>query len=82
MRTIWIAVAALLGGALLLAGGGVALAQHGGERAESRCEARLARVAERRGLTVAELEAQVRARLLARVAAAEQSGRIDAEHAA
>jgi hypothetical protein len=77
-------VGAVAGAAALLAGGGTALAAQGagdGKRAE-RCEARLARIAERRGLTVSQLEAQVRARLAARVDRALKAGRIDAKRAA
>ena len=75
------AIAALVGGTALLAGGGTALAAHGdGDRA-ARCEARLAKIAERRGISVEQLEANVAARLTARVDAALASGKISAERA-
>jgi hypothetical protein len=82
MRFDRTAVAAAVGAAALLAGGGTALAGGGDGDRSSRCEERLARIAERRGVTVAELEAQVKARLLARVDAAEKAGRITSEQAA
>jgi hypothetical protein len=84
MRITRTSVAALVGAAAVVAGGGTALAAGAGDRddRQARCQERLARVAERRGLTVAELEAQVKARLLVRVDAAERSGRIGSERAA
>ena len=48
----------------------------------STCQARLAKIAERRGVTVAQLEADVKARLLARVDAALAAGRITSDQAA
>src|SRR5262245_18712942 len=42
----------------------------------------MARVAERRGVTVAELEGAIKARLLARIDAAEKAGRISPQRAA
>ena len=71
-------LAALTGGAALLVGGGTAVAAQGdGDRAAA-CQARLAKIAEKRGITVAELQA----RLSARVDAALASGRISAQRAA
>ncbi len=76
------ALAALVGGAAILTGGGTALAaQDDGDRA-ARCEARLARIAERRGISVEQLQANVAAQLTARVDAALAAGRISAERAA
>jgi hypothetical protein len=76
-------VGAFAATAALLAGGGAALAASGGagERG-ARCEARLARIAEQRGTTVAQLTADLEARVLARIAAAEKAGRITSERAA
>ena len=81
------AVAAVVGGAaLLVAGGTAALAGNGGQAAgqdrQARCEARLAKIAEHRGVTVAQLEAQIKARLSARVDAALAAGKISADRAA
>lgn len=76
------AVAALVGGAALLAGGGTALAAQGdGDRA-ARCQERLAKIAEKRGVTVGQLQAEIRAKLTARVDAALAAGRISPERAA
>ncbi len=76
------AVGAICATAALLVGGGSALAaSQGGERGAARCEARVAKIAERRGTTVEQLTAQVQARLLARIDAAEKAGRISSERA-
>jgi hypothetical protein len=76
------AIAALVGGAALLAGGGTALAAQGdGDRA-ARCEAGLAKIAEKRGVSVEQLRANIAARLNARVDAALAAGKISAERAA
>ena len=82
MRVDRTAVAALAGAGALVAGGGTALAQSGGDDRGARCEERLSRIAERHGTSVAELEAQVKARLSARVDAALAAGRIGSERAA
>jgi hypothetical protein len=76
------AVGALAGAAALLVGGGAALAGSGDGTRSARCEERLAKIAERRGVSVEQLKADVKARLLARIAAAEQAGRISSELAA
>ena len=75
---------ALAGAAALLVGGGSALAGKSGgdEGAGSRCQERLARIAERRGVTVEQLQADIQARLLARVDAALAAGRITSDRAA
>jgi hypothetical protein len=76
-------VAAMAGGAALLVGGGAAVAAAEGEGDKGAgCEARLAKIAEKRGVSVEQLEAQVRERLTARVDAALQAGRISPERAA
>jgi hypothetical protein len=79
-------VAAVAGSAALLVGGGAAaLADNGsqsGRDHQARCEARLAEIAERRGVSVAELETRIEARLSARVDAALAAGRITADRAA
>jgi len=76
------AAGAVAAATVVLVGGGSALAAaNGGERG-ARCEARVAKVAERRGVTVEQLTADVKARLLARIDAAEKAGRISSERAA
>jgi len=75
-------VGAFAASAMLLVGGGAALAAAGdGDRA-ARCEERLAQAAERRGVSVEQLRADIKARMLARIDAAENSGRISSERAA
>jgi hypothetical protein len=77
------AVAALVGVGALLVSGGTALAQGDrGQNSGQRCEERLARAAEKRGVSVAELEAELKAKLIARVDAALAAGRIGPERAA
>jgi hypothetical protein len=76
------ALGALAGAATLVVGGGVAVAASGDGARAARCEARVAKIAERRGVTVDQLQANVRARLLARIDAAEKAGRISSERAA
>jgi 3-hydroxyacyl-CoA dehydrogenase len=76
------AAGALAAAATLVVGGGVALgAANGGDRT-TRCEQRVERIAERRGVTVDQLEASVKTRLLARIDAAEKAGRISSARAA
>ena len=76
-------VGALAATAAVLVGAGAALAAspQAGDRS-ARCEARVARIAERRGVTVEQLTANVRTRLLARIDATEKAGRITSERAA
>jgi hypothetical protein len=76
------AVGALVGAVALLAGSGAALGASTGGDHSARCDQRLARIAERRSVSVEQLEASVQARLLARIDAAEASGRISGERAA
>ena len=74
---------ALAATAAVLVGAGAALAATPGTAdRSSRCDARVARIAERRGVTVEQLTADVKARLLARIDAAEKAGRISSERAA
>jgi hypothetical protein len=68
-------------GALLI-GGGVAVAGPGDGDRGARCEERLAKIAEARGVSVEQLQADVEAKLLARIDAAEKAGRILSERAA
>jgi hypothetical protein len=76
-------VGALAATAAVLAGAGAALAASPDTADRSaRCDARVARIAERRGVTVEQLTADVKARLLARIDAAEKAGRISSERAA
>jgi hypothetical protein len=83
MRLDRTGIAALVGGVALVTGGGTAFAAQGadGDRA-ARCEALLAKIAERRGASVEQLRADLGARLAARVDAALAAGRISPEHAA
>ncbi|MEX2612948.1 MAG: hypothetical protein WD380_05170 [Gaiellaceae bacterium] len=83
MRVNRITAAALTGAAVVLVGGGTALAgQAGDENRSARCEERVAKLAEERGVSVAELEAGIKARLSARIDAALASGRVTPERAA
>jgi hypothetical protein len=83
MRLNRTAVGAAAASAALLAGGGAALAAGSGEGDPgARCNAALARIAERRGVSVEQLKADIEARLLARIDAAEQAGRIAPDRAA
>ena len=76
------AAALAAGSALLLVGGGAALAASGDGDRGTRCDERLAKIAERRGVTAEQLQADLKARLLARIEAAEKAGRISSERAA
>ena len=77
-----LAVAAA-GAATVLVGAGAAFAgPDGSEQRGARCEALVAKIAEKRGVSVAELEARIKERLTARVEAALQAGRIGADRAA
>ena len=82
MRPNRLAVGAVTASATLVVAGGVALASSSDGNRTTRCEARVARIAERRGVTVDQLEANMKARLLARIDAAENAGRISPERAA
>jgi hypothetical protein len=81
MRLNRYAVGALAATATLAVGGGAALAAANDGDRPTRCEQRVARIAERRGITVDQLEATLKARLTARVDAAETAGRISSERA-
>jgi hypothetical protein len=72
---------AIVGAGALLVGGGTALAR-GGDHGGPRCEALLAKVAEKRGVSVEQLTADIEARMLARIDAAEKAGRLSPERAA
>jgi hypothetical protein len=83
MRTNRYAWAAVAGAAVLAVGGGTAIASKGTSgNPQSRCEALVERIAARRGITPAQLEANVKARLEARFDAALAAGRITADQAA
>ena len=81
MRRRGLTIATLAIAGALLAGAGSALAGDGDDKSQ-RCERRLERIAERRGITVAELKAQIRERLLARIDEAVKAGRITEAQAA
>jgi len=77
------ALGALAGAVALLAGGGAALAASSAAGDQgARCAQRLARIAERRGVSVDQLKADIEARLLARIDAADEAGRLSPERAA
>jgi hypothetical protein len=76
------ATATLAGAGALLIGGGVAVAGPGDGDPGARCEERLAKAAEDRGVSVEQLQTDVKAKLLARIDAAEKAGRISSERAA
>lgn len=76
------AVGALAASAMLLVGGGAALAASGDGDPSARCNERLAKIAEKRGVSVEQLVAGVKAGLLARIDAAEKAGRLSPERAA
>ncbi len=82
MRINRYAVSALVGAGALLIGGGVAAAGPGDGDRGARCEERFAKIAEERGVSVEQLQADIKASLLARVDAAEKAGRISSERAA
>ncbi len=82
MRTNRYAAAAATGAVALLIGGGAAFAGQSAEDRGARCEARIAKIAEKHGMTVEQVEAKVKERLTARVDAALDAGRITAERAA
>jgi hypothetical protein len=76
------AAGAITASALLLVGGGAALAAAGDGDRGTRCDQRLAKIAEKRGVSVEQLQADLKARLLVRIDAAEKAGRISSERAA
>ena len=76
------AVGAFVASGMLLVGGGAALAASGDGDRSARCDERLAKTAEKRGVSVEQLRADIGARLLARIDAAEKAGRISSERAA
>jgi len=82
MRLDRTTVAVLAGAGALLVSGGAALASKSDGDRTTRCQERLARIAERRGVTVEQLEADIKARLLARVDTALAAGRITSDQAA
>ena len=75
-------VATLVGAGALLIGGGVAVAGPGDGDRGGRCDDRLAKIAEERGVSVEQLQTDIKTRLLAHIDAAEQAGRISSERAA
>ena len=83
MRVNRTTIGAVAASATLLAGGGAALAAASGDGDRgARCEARLAKIAERRGVSVEQLKASIEERVLARIDAGEKAGRISPERAA
>jgi hypothetical protein len=75
---------ALAAGALLLTGGGAALAASGdgSTTPSAKCDQRLAKAAETRGVSVEQLRSEIQGRLLARIDTAEKAGRLSSERAA
>lgn len=82
MRTNRHAVGALAAAATLVVSGGAAFAASAQDERGARCDARLAKVAEKRGVSAEQLKSDIEARLLARIDAAERAGRISQERAA
>jgi hypothetical protein len=76
------AVGAFAATATLLIGGSAALAASSDGNRGSMCEQRLAKIAENRGVSVEQLQADIKSRLLARIDVAEKAGRISSERAA
>jgi hypothetical protein len=68
-------------GALLIGGGVAAAAPGDGDRG-ARCEERMAKIAEKRGVSVEQLTTDLKAKLLARIDTAVASGRLSPERAA
>ncbi|MDH4101879.1 MAG: hypothetical protein OEV29_00650 [Thermoleophilia bacterium] len=75
-------VGALVGAAALMVGGGTALAGSGEGKSGARCESRLAKIAEKRGVSVEQLQSNMKAKMLAAIDAAEKAGKITSEQAA
>ena len=82
MRPNRYAIGALAASATMLVSSGIAVAASGDGTRATRCEALLEKIAERRGVTVEQLQADVKARILARIDAAEKAGQLSAERAA
>ncbi len=76
------AVGVFAASAMLLVGGGAALAASGDGDRRRPCNERLAKIAEKRGVSVEQLKADAKARVLARIDAAEKAGRLSPERAA
>jgi hypothetical protein len=81
MRFNRLTITSVVAAAAVAAGGSAALAADG-QGTAPRCTALLAKVAEKRGVSVEQLRAAVRTRLVKAIDAAQQSGRITAEQAA
>lgn len=78
-------VVAVAGAAALFVSGASAIAANGNAgnaSAGTRCDRVLAKIAQRRGVTAEQLTANLQARLLARIDAAEKAGKISATRAA
>jgi hypothetical protein len=76
------AVGALVSAAALMVGGGTALAGSGEGKNGARCADRLAKIAEKKGVSIEQFQADAKAKLLAAIAAAEEAGKITPEQAA
>jgi len=72
----------ITGAGALLIGGGVATAGPGDGARGAGCEQRLEKIAENRGVSVEQLQTEIKARLLAHIDAAEKAGRLSSERAA
>jgi hypothetical protein len=85
MKLTGIAIATLVAAGALLAGSGVAVAGQGhgqGTAANGdRCQRFVARIAERQGISVAELEAKWKQKAIERIDAARAAGRLTADQA-
>ena len=81
MRSTRTLAIALVSAAVLMVSGGIAAAGNGAS-ASQRCDALLAKIAEKRGMSVEQLQAALKARALVRIGALEKAGRITATQAA
>jgi len=80
MKRRGLTIATLATAGALLAGGGTALADDGDKGA--RCDAFLAKVAEKRGVSIDQLTADLKAKAVARIDAAEKAGKLTEDQAA
>jgi lambda repressor-like predicted transcriptional regulator len=81
MKANRLTITSVVAAGAVLAGGGAALA-HDGKDTTARCDARLAKLAEKKGVSVEQLTTDLKAKATAKIDAAEQAGRITAEQAA
>jgi hypothetical protein len=81
MKPNRLTITSVVAAGAVLAGGGAALADDGKDTT-ARCDARLAKLAEKRGVSVEQLTTDIKAKATAKIDAAEKAGKITAEQAA